>query len=185
MWNLGLLGAAGAVLAGGAAYDLLATEVLAGTQSSVTFTSSGVWANYQHLQLRVSVRDNQNNVASILKIQFNGSNTGYTQHLIYGSGSFFSAYAQTGLNSFWIDRAAALNTTAYVFAPTIVDILDINSTSKYTTSRAFSGLTSNYNQISFNSGLWTNTDAITTITLFGIGNLVAGSSFYLYGLKGA
>jgi hypothetical protein len=63
MLLLGVLAAQAEAAAPAAAgsYDLLETEILTGTQASVTFSSlnSTYGADYQHLQLRIVTRDNR------------------------------------------------------------------------------------------------------------------------------
>lgn len=67
----------------------------------------------------------------------------------------------------------------------IVDILDFSSTTKNKTVRTLTGSAySATQQIKLMSGSWSNTAAITSITLFEIpGAYQAGSRFSLYGLK--
>jgi len=69
-----------------------------------------------------------------------------------------------------------------------VDILDYTDTNKYKTMRALYGQdTNSVGGITFYSGLWKNTNAITTVTL--IPNNSAFWATYtqaaLYGIKGA
>jgi hypothetical protein len=77
---------------------------------------------------------------------------------------------------------------ANVFGGVVIDILDYKNTNKYKTVRILSGTEYNNSNggVSFNSGLWQNTDAITTITLQPSGaNFAEYSQFALYGIKGS
>jgi hypothetical protein len=76
-----------------------------------------------------------------------------------------------------------------IFGVTILDILDYANTNKYKTTRNLAGVDSNdtNGKISFESGSWRSTSAVSTITLIsGTGSdFLQYSSFALYGIKGA
>jgi hypothetical protein len=70
----------------------------------------------------------------------------------------------------------------------VADIFDYTNTSKYTTMRTLAGCDTNGNgEMGFKSGLWMNTNAVTTITIVNndSSNFSQYSSFALYGIKGA
>ena len=172
-------------------YDLLETEILAGTQASVTFSSLGDYASdYQHLQLRITARDTSaGSGGSNATLRFNGdTGSNYRErHVLYGDGS--SVYSVDRGNDTYIipyDNAAT-GDTADVYNAAVIDILDPFSSNKYTTTRSLRGFAaSSVSFIGLNSGLWLNTAAITSITLGSrTSSLVSGSRFSLYGLKKA
>jgi hypothetical protein len=74
----------------------------------------------------------------------------------------------------------------------VIDILDYTNTNKYTTLRSLSGWNKNNsaltNDIRLSSGLWMNTNAVTTIRLYVNDGLnlswYTGSTISLYGIKG-
>jgi hypothetical protein len=71
------------------------------------------------------------------------------------------------------------------YAASVIDILDPFDTNKNTTIRVLTGFTGAINRVLLESGLWMNTDAITSITFdeyYG-SSFAAGSRFSLYGLK--
>jgi hypothetical protein len=75
-------------------------------------------------------------------------------------------------------------------AVSILDIHDYASTTKNKTTRSFFGSDVNISDTAYDlrltSGLWRSTDAINTITLFASAiAFTAGSTFALYGIKGA
>jgi hypothetical protein len=69
-----------------------------------------------------------------------------------------------------------------------MDILDYANTNKYKTVRTLSGYDLNnatYGALRSYSGLWMNTNAITSIKFYADGvNLAQYSQFALYGIKG-
>jgi hypothetical protein len=85
-------------------------------------------------------------------------------------------------------NAPAGNSASGIFSPFIIDILDYANTNKRTTIRYSGGpmLSSNH-IVSLISGLYFSTAAITSMTFGNFvddGNIVAGSRFSIYGIKG-
>jgi hypothetical protein len=185
---LGILNSQAA--AGGAgAYDLLETQVLASSAASVTFTGLGAYSDYQHLQIRlVGATD----AYSGFGLRFNGdTGANYASHRLYGNGGSVGSSASTSST-----RIIAVNglpdetrDTSNIFGAAVIDILDFSNSSKNTTTRnlAGNGVYTDYQLIGLFSGLWNNTNAVTSINLFdpSAGNFVTGSRFSLYGIKGA
>lgn len=184
------LGDAGAAAT---AYESIAT-VTVGSGGATDITFSSIPATYTHLQIRGIARNSStsSNYAN-LQIQFN-SDTGsnYAGHYLVGNGASAAAYAWTSdttIESSFITRDSAL---ASNFAGQIIDILDYKNTNKYKTVRILAGFDNNatgstdYNKgiVGLSSGLWQNTNAITTIKLFAAANnFMQYSSFALYGVK--
>ena len=171
------------------AYDLLETEILTSSQSSVVFSglNSTYGADYQHLQLRMTVRTDRANTGDILGMTFNSDTTdaNYAYHWLAGSGSAVNSggealrpYAATYIN--------AGSEPANAFSGVVTDLLDPFSTSKYLTARSFfSGAYDR--QVVLSSLLWENTNSLTSITIAPIigANWVTNSRFSLYGLRSA
>jgi len=143
-------------------------------------------ADYQHLQMRITARTTRASVADVLRLQFN-SDTGsnYSQHQLYGNGTSVLSFGVPSLNYIEVERVAGGTTTANDYGGMVLDILEPFSSSKATTIRAFSGITSNYLQVTLSSGAWFNTNAISTIDCKAIGDWVAGSRFSIYGRRKA
>lgn len=188
---LGILDYPVAVAAAGS-YDLLETEILTGTQASVTFSSlnSTYGADYQHLQIRGATRDNRGiSGTNNIRMRINSdSGSNYADHGMYGTGSSVLAYAnssQTEWNAVAINPAN--NDTADAFGGYVIDLLDAFETTKYTTMRTFHGVnTAAGNYVRLASGLWMNTAAVDTIVMYpSSASFVTGSRFSLYGLKAA
>jgi hypothetical protein len=75
------------------------------------------------------------------------------------------------------------------FSPFVFDILDYTNTNKYKTIRTLSGTNNNSagtnSYVRFSSGLWMNTNAITSVTIYAAsGNFAQHSQLALYGIKG-
>jgi hypothetical protein len=167
-------------------YDLLATEILTGTAASVTFSSLGDYAtDYQHLQLRTVVRDTGAFDSASVEVQLN-SDTGsnYAYHFLrVNAGSVTSSNA---INQTFIQTAlfSGNNAPTGTFGAGVIDILDPFETTKFTTLRTLFGYTGTDPRVGLQSGLWRNTNALTSILLRTNGTSFAiGSRFSLYGIK--
>lgn len=173
--------AAGGGAAG--AFESIASTLLSSTSSTITFSS--IPQNYSSLQLRFSTGLTQN--GDIRMRLNNDTSSTYYVHYLRGNGSNVQAGAAGNSGLFTGDWSFAL-TTADIFSVNIVDFHDYASTSKNKTLRILHGR--DYNTadgvIQIASGGYYNTSAITQIDLFlGGGSFRAGSTFALYGIKGA
>ena len=185
---LGILNSQAAAAGGAGAYDLLETQTLASSASSVTFTGlDTLAAGYQHLQIRYVVRSDRVSTTDTAIMRFN-SDTGsnYAWHYLRGDGSAVYSVAGTSQTYARIGVTSASTSTADEFSAAVLDILDFSSVSKNTTSRDFSGQTGNSN-VFLTSSLWNDTSAVTEIDILPQNgtNWVSGSRFSLYGIKGA
>lgn len=164
----------------------LETVCLGGSAASVTFSNLARYSDYQHLQLRVAVRTTRANTADFIKLTFNSDTTGYARHAIYGNGSSVGSYGLTDIIS--TPDIPGGSAGASQFGAVVMDILDAYDTTKNKTTRALGGAAGSVNRIQLDSGLWIDTNAISSIKLesgnAGEGaNLAAGSRFSLYGIK--
>ena len=157
-------------------YVPIATQTLGSSQSSVTFNS---FSGYTDLRLIISA------TASSLvngRMQFNGDSSSglYSTTVMYGTGSTAASTRQSGQNSIWLDNTdtgSNVNTT-------IIEIMNYSNSTTYKTSLIRGSAAST--QIDAHVGLWRNTNAITSITLFpSSGTYSTGSTFTLYGIKAA
>jgi hypothetical protein len=184
---LGILAAAGAgAVAAVGSYDLLATEILTTSQSSVTFSSLGDYAaDYQHLQVRMAIRGAGAYGSLRAQVTFNSNTTGYSSHGLIGTGSSVVSEAYTSEAFGRLGRVIGNSGTSNSFAGLVTDVLDPFESTKNTTIRTLNGNTG-YNQIQLYSTLWNNTAAVTSMAITPeAGNWIAGSRFSLYGIRKA
>jgi hypothetical protein len=188
---LGILAAAGfRPPAAAGSYDLLQTiSVGSGGVASVEFTNlnASYGTTYKHLQIRMTARSTRSAFTSDpLLTQFNGDTaTNYSWHHLFGNGSSVSSLAGTSSNSI-VTYLIANNTVSNVFGGVVMDILDPFVTTKNTTARYFTGVNNGSgNFVALTSGLWRNTNALTSIKLNPEnGSFMEFSRFSLYGIKG-
>jgi hypothetical protein len=174
----------GHLFAPSGAYDSIATVTVgAGGSSSISFSS--IPSTYTHLQIRgigSLTSDNES------RIQINGdTGSNYAWHQLLGnfvvSGSVLS---NAGTSVTFMKGAVSYDQ----FSPFVFDILDYANTNKYKTIRTLSGTNNNSagtnSYVRFSSGLWMNTAAISSVTIFpASGNFAQYSQLALYGIKGA
>jgi hypothetical protein len=168
-------------------YILIASNTVgSGGAASVTFSS--IPATYTDLVLKASTRSNETTGGSVwdsLLLRFNGSSTSYTDRLLGGDGtSAFSVVNVIPSYFFCGDIPNAL-VTSNVFGSTEITIPNYTSANyKSISSDSVEENNATTGQLDLTAGLWSNTSAITSITLSAsVGNLVQYSSFYLYGIK--
>ena len=192
--SLILLGILNSQVTGGGAgaYDLLETQVLTSSASSVTFTGlDTLAAGYQHLQIRGTVRKDggTGEFADNMQFVFNSdTGTNYAYHFLFGGAVVVQSSSVTNDDSIQIANVVPRTTApAGLFGAFVTDILDFSSPSKNTTTRTLSGsISANEQDVALSSGLYISTSAITTIAISPtVHNFVAGSRFSLYGIKGA
>jgi hypothetical protein len=182
------------MLVGNAGYvpsteDILAEELLASSQASVTFSSlDTLAAGYQHLQIRMTVRSTRSDTDSLFYMQFNGdTGSNYSMHNLRGTGSnvdsdWVSQYYPSGIIIY--TGLPGATQTAGSFGANVIDILDPFNSSKNTTTRNLNGQTGSFNRISLESGVWLNTNSLTSITFDDVfGSFAQYSRFTLIGLK--
>ena len=166
------------------AYDSIATVTVSTATPTITFSS--IPSTYTHLQVRCSALTAGGGTVVALRLNSDtGSN--YAAHSINGTGTAVQADAYVPESYMRLfGRSVGTSTTSPT--PIVADILDYTNTNKYTTMRTLAGCDTNGNgEISFKSGLWMNTNAVTTITIVNndSSNFSQYSSFALYGIKGA
>lgn len=168
-------------------YESISTVTVgAGGSSSITFSS--IPSTYKHLQIRGIVRSTTSGTDSdSVYGSFNGdtTNTNYFTHALAGNGSVTYAYGVNSINGFSVGSCGKAGTTANAFGVSVVDILDYANTNKYKTVRVLQGNDRNgLGDVFLQSGLWMNTNAVTSITIvMASNNLAQYSSFALYGIK--
>ena len=95
-------------------YAAIQTIVCAGGESSVTF--SNIPQNYSDLKLVMSVRGTRSNGYDGVYATFNSITSGYTDKLLYGSGSGVAVASNISTSSAFFGDADAASATGNTFA---------------------------------------------------------------------
>jgi hypothetical protein len=164
-------------------YVLLERTELNATAASVTFNNIPQ-TGYTDLKVVVSARTTRTgtDVDDELRITFNGTTSGYSTRMIEGNGSTTRSTSDSG-SYFGRTTAPTDNATANTFGNSEIYIPNYaGSTNK---SISIDTVMENNATTSFAllvAGLWSNTSAITSITITPIGTFDANSTFSLYGI---
>ena len=167
--------------------SIASVTVGSGGASDIVF--SNIAQTYTHLQARFMIR-NGNTAGARMRVRLNSdSGSNYAVHLLSGDGSSVISAAATSATQTLGSATTKSTLTASTFAVGIIDILDYQNTNKNKTLRQITGAEYNTNDaegnVSFWSGLWMNTAAVTALTFFvdNSGNFAANSTIALYGIK--
>jgi hypothetical protein len=178
----GIFAASGAGVASD--FELIQTTIMPSTATSLTLSNLHTYtSSYKHLQVRISAKVNRTAGGDDLTVRFNGdSGANYSTHILLGSGSSFLAYGYGGGSMFVTGAAGSSLSTSTAGA--VIDIVDAYNTSKHKGFRALSGESPGV--VCLGSGSWNNTAVISSIQFLPVYSteILAGSRFSIYGLKG-
>lgn len=166
-------------MAAGSTYTPIATTTLGTAASTVTFSS--ISGSYTDLVLVCNL--GASNSAQDFKIQFNGDTaTNYSVTLMRGTGASAISNRETNIAYIYLDYTGV--TQNVVQSQYNVNIMNYANTTTYKT------ILSRRSDVGFSTeagvGLWRNTAAITSMNVsMTSGNLIAGSTFTLYGIAAA
>lgn len=166
-------------------YTLISSNVLSSSAASVTF--SAIPATFTDLVVRLSGRSDESGATrSDLTLVVNGTSANYSYTRLIGSGSAATSSRVSGTVSFGIGEISGAAGTSNTFASGEIYIPSyLASQNKQISSNIMQENNTTSAYIRAYANLWSNTSAITSLafTVNGGFNFVAGSSFYLYGIK--
>jgi hypothetical protein len=162
-------------------FELIASSTVgAGGAANMSFSS--IPQTYTDLLVRISGRSTGS--STVIELTFNGSSSSYANKRLYGTGS---SAASDSNNTTFISNVGLNDQgfTANTFANS--DIYIPNYTGSTYKSTSGDGVSENNATLAYSmiaAGLWSNTAAITSITLSQAGaNIAQYSTAYLYGIK--
>ena len=160
-----------------ATYTPIATQTLGSSAANVTFSS--ISGSYTDLIIVASAYASSADTS--IEVYYNGSASSglYSETILDGDGSTASSARESNVN------AAALGSVGTSQSVSIIQIQNYSNTTTYKTAL---GRGNNINnRVRAYVGLWRNTAAITSVTLYltGSANFGSGSTFTLYGIKAA
>lgn len=173
-------------------FDSIATINATGSDGGGGHRFANIPQRYRHLQLRALVRGIRTTAATdflFLRLNTDPGGSSYAWHSLQSDGTTVTPTAIAAGTTTYMAFAASNNVpaasnTANVFAAFIIDILDYSNTSKNKVVTCYGGYDNNSSGlISFGSGLWLNTAAVTDISLGPAVDIAAFRSTYaLYGI---
>ena len=162
-------------------YSKIATYTVdSGGIPSVSFLN--IPQTYTDLVIKTSIKTTSTGAGNGVFISLNGSSTSFSRRILYGDGSTAaSASASDG----GIGVINGTTETASTFSST--DIYITNYTSSNYKSLSSDSVMENNATASYAilyASLWSNTSAVTSITLTpGVGSFAQYTTFHLYGIK--
>lgn len=172
-------------------YTLISSNVLTGTAAFVAFSS--IPSTYTDLVLRCSTRDDDSVNGSTILVTFNGDGTStYSETVMYGTGAAAASTRATngtkiGQTGYLVGDSAVNTANTFgsfeIYIPNytvsqtkVLSAISVEESNSASTKTFISGL----------AGQWRVNTAINNISIgMGSNYFVAGSSFYLYGIKNA
>lgn len=178
---LGTLASAVTANAAPPAFESIGTYAITSTTASVTFSS--IPQTYKHLQIRGVITNPANGGFNSMRMNGDSSTASYIQHFMYANTPTVAAGANlTGQSSINVGGLSygISATSPRIF---IVDLLDYKDTNKNSVVRIMTGEDENgAGEVTFQSGTWLNTAAVTSLTFLVSNSYTAGSHIALYGV---
>jgi hypothetical protein len=168
--------------------ELISSETV-GILGASTVTFSSIPGTFTDLCIKVSSRTNRIDVQDSLKLTFNGNTSSYSARGLGGNAS--SAYSFTNGGSASIEDVlitCGSTSTSSTFGNGEIYIPNYaGSTFKSVSSDSVSENNANAANRQIYAALWSNTAAITSLTLAPTNgtSILQYSTFYLYGVKNA
>lgn len=183
---LGILAAAGA---GGevTGFELIETQTLSSSASSITFSNLDSYSNtFYGLQINWTVRGIHSSTDGLRVRINNDSGNNYYWHGFRNQNNTLEAYGAGPQNSMEMGAIPQSSEPSSVFASGIINIYDAFDPTKNTVLYGRAGLfASNITYIRKHSGIWQNTNTLSSITFTGLFNAIAANSeISIYGLVG-
>ena len=164
-------------------YNLISSNTV-GSGGVVTVTFSSIPATYTDLAIKISARSDRASTNDYFSMKFNSNSSGYTDKETYGDGnSIIQSETNNSTTSAFMFIINGASTTANTFSSTDIYIPNYAAA----INKSVSSLSVSENNAAsaiegFNTNLWANTAAITSISFTAIGNYVQYSTFSLYGV---
>jgi hypothetical protein len=188
---LGTIASSKASAVSGPGYEALISYVVPSDTGAVTLSS--IPTTYQHLEVWVLGSTNRGTFANdTFSIEINGGTVTRSQWIGY-DGSAIAYYYGASNGYYGITTGASANYNSNAQGGGILRINDYANTTTGKTYLSISGYATNststalYSQPNVTTGIWNTSNAITSLTFKpgNASNIVAGSKFWIYGIKGS
>jgi hypothetical protein len=161
-------------------FRLIATYTAPTTVNNVQFNT--IPQTFQDLKLLVSARSSSSQDDDSLYVKFNNTSTNYFSQVMFDNGSnVFGFRLTTG----YAGVISADTTTAGIFSNSEVYISDYTNASKHKSAVTLTTNEKNDANIRHDQAqiVWKDNTPITSLVIDSVGTLLAGSTFYLYGIN--
>jgi hypothetical protein len=168
-----------------ATYDKIATTTLGSNTPSLDFTS--IPATYTDLVLVIRYAGSSNDQNSLLRFN-NDTASNYSRTALLGNGSSASSVRSSSATFIQMVTNYGAGTSLASGNYQIIQIQNYSNTTTHKTAlvRTYAQNDSGAGEVGTTVGLWRSTSAINQVTYSqGSGNIIAGSTATLYGIKSA
>ena len=169
-------------------FTQIGSAVTVGSGGAADITFSSIPSTYTDLVLKLSLRDASTATRSVARLTFNGSSSGYSSRAVFGyngTSTLSDVGGSTYIDWTYTDGNGA---TASTFANNEIYIPNYAGSQYKSVSIDFTAEnnSSSLNILGLAAGLWSNSAAITSITLTpSTPNFLQYSTAYLYGVSNA
>jgi hypothetical protein len=165
-------------------YEAIST-VTVGSGGSANMTFSSIPATYTDLLVKVSARGNTSALYGYLFMRLNGATTNYSGKILYGDNATAGSAGNSSASHLNPGLVTMATATASTFASSEFYIPNYRGANvKPVSSDAVGATNTSYAMAYLAAQLWSDSAAITTITLTpDSGNFVQYSTATLYGIK--
>ena len=159
--------------------------VTVGAGGAATIEFASIPSTYTDLQVLVSTRASNASIINNQRWTFNGSSTGYSYKELYGDGSSAASGGSASASYGQIGYSTGDTATANTFANTSCYIPNYaGSTNKSFSVDSVAETNATGQYMDLGAGLWSNTAAITTVTITpSAGTFKQYSTATLYGIS--
>ena len=155
------------------------------TNGTLVHDFNSIPQTFQHLQVRLTVRDTAAFVQRSWFLEVNGNSPSgsNSQHYLSGDGSGVGSSNAVNQGRWGGPAVPAASASANVFGAYILDILDYRDTNKTKTFRAIGGFDNNGSgAVEIYSYLYNSTNAISSLRFYTNNGFAGGSRIDLYGI---
>ncbi len=167
------------------AYESIMTTTLGSATNTISLTS--IPSTYKHLQLRMFAAKSGSSGIADATVYFNNDTSAiYTKSWTFtfdGGGP----YTSRGTSSSGFSLGYFATNGSGVWGSYVMDLIDYSNTNKYKVAQYLNGVektSAGTTVVVHGTGSWMSNSAITSIQISCGDNIVAGSTFALYGIKG-
>ena len=158
----------------------LISSVTVGSGGTGTIEFSSIPATYTDLVVNLSGRCDADDFNVYLR--FNSSTSNYTQRRLQGTGS--AAESATDTNILMLSTRSSYTATTFSNGAAYIPNYAGSNFKSFSGDTVTENNAASGNNLYLNAALWSNTAAITSITLTpSSGDVAEYSTFYLYGIK--
>lgn len=165
-------------------FTLIASSTV-GSGGAANITFSSIPGTYTDLCLKISVRHSGASAGNVFLVSFNGSSANFSARFLEGTNG--SAFSGSGtINRGGVENGSSATSNTFSNGEIYIPNYASSNNKSYSSDTLFENNSSTAYALWLTAGLWSNSSAITSITIqpdVGTNTYVQYSTAYLYGIK--